>query len=966
MWLRLLLSVNKAQRVGFQGHSYGKVFGGFFDFWRGRFEGKHGLAFVSFGVLLGVSASVNAQAELQANVGVASSATVSAQPLSPPVLPTAFSASGSFSGAPFEIESGEGPAFRVGLGAHLGWSRMDPPVDGHSAALDLALEIDILEWLAFGIHSQVSWRNALVPDANHDGRADGPATSIPAVALTGGPRFRLLTASQARDHLGLEVGAGILSVPEGQRPWGALLEVALLGGIDLRMLGGSRGSDGFVLSPTLRYQQGIGAAGGYQAALAGVMAFFDWDSRPRRVEGAHTGLRFTWGIDGGIGWGPLRQRSIREALAFDLGMALGLILGEVVEPRLRLDFMHRVGGEGSDGLDVYGIGGGVRLLFDQWVPLYLEAMGGWAFRFGTPAPVVAGGAFVDVGGGLRWVDCGESEVAFVLGGRLQIGVHQNDAMTALLGVGGIEFDAGPRPDRPRCRPSPSDQTVVVTPSLPPPPPLPPVEAPPVQVQPPTQTESPPIVVVDGAPPSTPSSSPSCRIHRRPPSVATRNESDSTPLPLSIEPFVGLGVASSNRLMDGPVAGVGLAFGWSPFDWLMMQIRALTLHGSDVATDHIPPLMEDDVEEQKFAALLLGSNVRFRLLTDASQRSGWVFDLGAGLMTHDGAPAVGRRGGWEHGGYVEGGIGHQRGFRFGNGFAIQFGLALRLQQGIGDLTDYRALLLNGWLTFEADTPQAQPGRRDADFQYTFGIRGRGGLSLFRVSDAGIHGMWGASLHFGLPIGRWVEPRLEGDVHFMSNAMGKSFSPLIALLGALRLRFDEVLPMYVQGGVGHAWHYEVAKQIAPGSVFLDVGAGARFNECSGRSDGAIELGIHFRYGLDIRVDDAVYLVLGYEYAGGAPMFGRGERAICKNEPGEQEGMPKESQGVEANPVLPLIPSPPPLPPIPKVEGDVQIDIHSGSVDVRMPQVQGGITIEVGTPPQQPPRRPHLPQSDEGASR
>jgi hypothetical protein len=842
--------------------------------------------------------------------------------------------------------------FRALFEAQLGWSAMDPAVDGHTAALGLSLELDALPWLAFGLHGHASWRNALAPDANRDGVADAAAIPISALTLTAGPRFRIFTADESRDHVGLELGAGLLWIPEQIRPWGAVIDVALHGGIDLREPGGSPSSDGLVMAPVLRYQQGLADAGSYRAVLAGMAVGFDLGTSPHRGRGGFSGPHYTLGGDLGLGAGLLRQGTVQEGFVADLGLAMGIVLGEVFEPRVRLDFMHRVAGQNREGLDVYGVAGGLRVLFDPWAPLYLEALGGWAVRNGTPASEVRGGLFFDAGAGLRWIDCGDSNVAVITGLRARVGLLEADALTSIVGVLGVELDGGSRPDRPRCRvevpsppieapPPPSVYVPQARPETAPPPSPPPVVAPPAPA-------------VERAPVAAPRAVPQ---EERTPSGPTR-------IPLSLELNGFIGAADADRRLDGLVGGLGVALGVAPVDELVLQLRFAGLGGSDEARDVLPPFAVDDEETAPLAAWLLGGALRVRLFTDAAERSGWTFDLGGGYLTLDGAPEPGRRPGWQHGGYLEAAIGHQRGVRFADGFAMQMGVSLRFQQGLGDdVIDYRALLLTGSLSLEADTPAASSGGH-AGFQYTIGAAAHGGLSFYRFGEAGLSGLGGAGVHFGLPIGRWIEPRARVDLHFIPNAVERSTSPMLAFLGALRLRLDEVFPMYIEAAGGYALHYDVAGQRSPGTSVVELGIGARATDCSGGSDGAIEIGAHLRIGVEgPRTDDALFLTIGYEYAGGAPMFGQGERAHCRmtaSEPdADRRGTPLgPSIPPPPPPVGPTLPPPPellvpPVPPGPPVPPEPPTLVVPAPPTVVVPVPDVSVEIEAGAAP--PPARP-----------
>ncbi len=829
----------------------------------------------------------------------------------------------------------------------LGWSMMDPATDGHTGAFGLGFDLDLTEWFALGVHGHASFRNQLTPDLDRDGRADAPSIQITTLSATLGPRFRLLTAEDARDQLGLELGLGVLWIPEMTRPWGAMVDVALFGGIDLRSTDPTS-NGGFLLYPMVRYQQGLADAGSYRALLVGLGAGVDIDAAPRRREGPRTGPHFTLGFDGALGGGFLRQGTIREGFTADLGMRMGLVLEEVFEPMVRLDFMHRMAGDKLDGLDVYGLAGGFRVLFDPWAPLYLEALGGWAVRNGTPAALVPGGAFVDAGAGLRWIDCGDSNLAIVAGVRARIGVLEDDALSSIFGVFGLEMDGGPRPDRPRCQAAPAAQLAFEAP--PPPTEYVPI-APPPTPEVTTTIEAP-------APTPVPARAPArARVETPAAPEAPRAPSGPSHVPLSIEGSYLLGFGESDRDMNGMLQGGSLALGVAPIDELVLLLRFTGLGGEDGAIDVAPRDFMDDDPTRGPLALLLGGDVRLRVFTDRAERSGWTFELGGGWLTLDGVPRAGRPLGWLNGGYVEAAIGHQRGVRFEDGGAIQFGMALRFQQGLGDTLDYRALLLTGSMMIEGDTPRAEPAGRHADFDYTLGLHLDGGISFYRYTEAGLRGTGGVGVHFGLPIGRWFEPRVETDLRFISTNAEKATAPLLAFLGVLRLRLDEVFPLYIDAGAGYALHYDVAQAYSPGTAFVDFGVGARMTDCSGSLDGALELGVRMRIGVEgPRTDDALLLTLGIEYDGGTPMFQPNERAHCRaSTPPEGAETVRERQmsrppGTSVDVEIPAPPSgsviidvTPPAPP----SGSVIIDVTppappSGSVVIQPPPPPPGAVV------------------------
>lgn len=756
---------------------------------------------------------------------------------------------------------------RLSADVSLGFTNMSPAVDGSTFALGLSLEVAPLPWLAFGVRGGWSIRPDHALDLDRDGRADVNEGPVNLLTLTGGPRFRIPTAPRGYDALVLELGGGYAHVVDGRRPAGAVLELAL----------GRWGDGGPPMGggPVLRVQQGLGDAGSLTTVLVGVMGGLDLAGPAGASEG-RSELRYTLGWDLGLGGGFLEQGLVSHGFATQLGMTLGLPLADVIEPRVRLDFGHRVAGQERDGLETYGVSGGLRLLLDPWAPLYLEAGGGWAFRFGTRGPEIAGGAFLDVGAGARFIDCADSRVAVLVGLRGRIGLADSDALTALYGVLGIEYDAGPPSDRPRCRP----------PAPEPPPPVR-VEPPP---RPPTRPEPPPRPPTRPEPqraagPAAQPAGPS-----EPPRAEARAPSGPTYVPLRFG-FEGLlGLADSDVSMEGPLAGAAATLGVGLERHFGLDLRLSALGGP--AARQQDPRLRDHVDVLGLPDPLLltaGGGVRALAWSDEDDRLGWLFELTGSYAYLEGAPE-----GWDpsagpaprlgrHGGLLELAIGPQLGWRSGGGFATDLGLSLRLQQGLGDLAEYRAILLGARLGFAADTPAPEGAPdRPAGFQYTFGVQGALGLTPGADATRGIE-PWTSvgrlAVHFGLPIGRWFEVRARGGLGPRGVAEDRSMWVVDATGGA-RLRFDEVFPLYVEAAAGYAFHYGPTATQAPAGALMEVGVGARFSDCTGRSDGAIEVGLAARFGLEgERASDALMLVLGYEYGGGAPMFGPNERWHCR---------------------------------------------------------------------------------------
>ncbi len=320
---------------------------------------------------------------------------------------------------------------------------MDPAVDGGSFGLGLHAEVAPLRWLALGVRGGWSTRQDPGIDLDLDGRDDvEDGSPINLLTITAGPRFRLSTGESSHDAFVIELGAGYASVLDGLRPSGAMLELALSRWGDAGGVGGG---------PVVRLQQGLGDAGSLTTVLVGVQGGINGTSSEPT---GRSSFRYTFGGDVAMGGGFLEQGLVSHGFAIQLGMSMGLPLADVIEPRVRFDFGHRMAGEERDGLETYAASGGLRLLLDPWIPLYVEAGAGWAFRFGTRAAEIPGGAFLDVGAGARFQDCEGSQIAVTLGVRGRIGLEAADALTAIYGTIGVEYDALPPAMRPRCVPAP--------------------------------------------------------------------------------------------------------------------------------------------------------------------------------------------------------------------------------------------------------------------------------------------------------------------------------------------------------------------------------------------------------------------------------------------------------------------------------------------------------------------------------
>jgi hypothetical protein len=168
--------------------------------------------------------------------------------------------------------------------------------------------------------------------------------------------------------------------------------------------------------------------------------------------------------------------------------------------------------------------------------------------------------------------------------------------------------------------------------------------------------------------------------------------------------------------------------------------------------------------------------------------------------------------------------------------------------------------------------------DTGLAYTFGGEVFGGASL--VGQETVEGgnfTGGLNLAFGLPLGGWIEPRVRIDATHHSAGSNEDALVSIAGLAGVRLRMNEVAPLFVDAHAGYAFALNApARDIASGAI-LDFGAGVRYALCDDGnhrlSSSAWTFGVRTRLGIDGNAGmTALYGLIGYEYGGGSPAFAR----------------------------------------------------------------------------------------------
>jgi hypothetical protein len=750
---------------------------------------------------------------------------------------------------------------RGGLELSLGWLDHDASVVGASVMVSGGAEIRFTPWFGVGARAQYAVSGGTV------GRR-ALRTSL----FSGGLHLRGWNDASRGLGWGLDIGLGYLLVFDELAASGLVLDVALL---RLGGFGNPEEESAATGSLVLRAQQGIGVASDYRALFLGVEGGFEVYKPRSTTRRLAASFRYVLGGEGFIGVG-IGQPDGRRAGAFAGGFGgfFGLPIGPVFEPRLRLDIARRASGD--DGVDpFYSVlaGAGIRLRLDPWAPLYLEAHGGWA-----PGTTGLDGGFADLGGGLRLVSCdSDDHVAWVLGARGRIGFGDARGVTGVFAVLGVEWNGGPgfgvlprcveptealptTPDGGRGSPTTAVDGAETRQSAElRPPPLPPPAA-----QPPL-------------PPTPPRSEPAPSASRGS-DTAGREASTGgglrVPFGIEVEPLLGwVDAAVANHPFGGGIA-LGLDIDLSRA--FSVYTRFSVVSAADVSTDDDGDFV-DDVNGPGFTALAGTLGARLTLWTDPDDRQGWRFELGGGWRGR-GSPRD------SAGPMLEATVLREVGTVSPGGFAAGVGLGLRAHQGLLDAIDYRALflVLNGYLAFSQDVaePYDVPGR----FSYRLGVHGGIGYSLSREGALIRGGLltlpWG--LHFGVPLGPWVEIRTSVDyvirhvVPSRRDAMGMTVSgpeeSLEALVpvGSMLLRLDRVVPMYVEAGLGYAAHFGAPAQHVRDGGVLVVGAGARFMGCG--SDIGLDFGIQGRIGLGgNRADDAILFMTSADFAGGPRVIG-----------------------------------------------------------------------------------------------
>lgn len=717
---------------------------------------------------------------------------------------------------------------------------------GGLAALDV--EIAPVDWLALGVRGESFGAWGLGVDADGNGASDADAPNLTSWTVSVGPRLRLFDDPASRDGWRVELGGGFRYVPDGVASDGVFLDVAIARQAGFRGEGDETATEATL---ELRYRQGVGALADFQAVMLGVGAAFETNlGEGRAADDAPASFRYVLQGEGLLG-ASLASQGPYDGGTFSggVGLAFGVPIGAWIEPRVRVDVLHRAGGEGRDPLAELSGLVGLRLRMNEVAPLYVEAHGGYAGAFGTPASVIESGPVIDFGAGFRFAMCRDdhrlSNSAFTLGARGRFGVGDNEGMHALYAVAGFEYGSGSPAFATRCNEPEPEPAPVVTP------PQPQTEVT-VTTPPPPQTE------VTVAPP--------------PPATTTHVQTYAPPEEPS-EPFdwpgIRFGIAPMFGLIDVDASisgtGGGAAF---PIDVALTPSFSLggrfsVLEAPDASVDADGDGIRD-ADLENWTATMLSGGPRLRIWTDADDRQGWEFDAGAGFLW---ASDLG-----EDGAFVEVGVTRTAGFA-SDGIGGGLGLGARAMQGLGDASDFRALLFTMIADLElgAWSPEGEddsPSR----LSYSFGLEAFLGWSLAEQGQLEAGKATSAiGLVFGVPLTEVLEPHVRATLVSRGNGEELDGMGSFAPSGGLRLRFDRFFPIHVEADAGYAMHFGTPAAYVDDGAFAAFGIGTAF-PMSCEDDSRIELGVRAQIGLeDDRGFDALMLTTALVYGGGAPRIG-----------------------------------------------------------------------------------------------
>lgn len=321
-----------------------------------------------------------------------------------------------------------------GIDVGFGMVRAPVPSLGFASAFGFPINLFLTRWLGIGVRGQLvhSTDPGLDGPINPERVDDVETETLSAWSATGGLRIRIWTDEADRQAWVIDADGGWVWLGEDPRWTGALARL-IVG----RMVGfaDTRGN-GLSLGVSVAAEIGFGDARDYGAVV--LNTWFHGEGGMFRALNAGepespAGFPYTFTIE----VAPFLATEIGghgTDAALGLAYAVGFPITSWLEPRVRIDGLY-LSHPGEDGTIMLGAAGGARVRFDRWVPLFLDAYGGWEESYGTEPHPIGDGPFADVGTGYHALGC-EFGAEFGLRFRAGLGEHNGKLAHLMLVLAG--------------------------------------------------------------------------------------------------------------------------------------------------------------------------------------------------------------------------------------------------------------------------------------------------------------------------------------------------------------------------------------------------------------------------------------------------------------------------------------------------------------------------------------------------
>jgi len=326
------------------------------------------------------------------------------------------------------------------IGGELGVGVHDADVPLDHSMLEVRVPVGFVLTEAIGLQLHLGYTSGA--DVGRDGDADGiddeNSPNFGAVLLDAGPRLVLWTDQSSREGWVIEANVGYLAVTSSNAASDGYIDFAIG-----RQIGWTEDGGAFDLQLELRGRQGFEKAGNYRALTLGFT--FAYETEEYSYDDGSSdepfGLHYTFGPEIGFGAtaGATQPATVADqvgGLGFRAAVRFGIALTRGIEVRLGPDLQLLDLGE-RDGVTQYSGMAGLRFRFSEIIPLYLEALGGYTFSFGTlPRPIGDGGV-AEIGTGALMGGC---EGAIHAGIHVRFGLDDStNNLAAVMFVLGGEY-----------------------------------------------------------------------------------------------------------------------------------------------------------------------------------------------------------------------------------------------------------------------------------------------------------------------------------------------------------------------------------------------------------------------------------------------------------------------------------------------------------------------------------------------